>query len=230
MERRFETWARRAAKSQEQSPEESLAQAQDVLRWSIRKNGPDSTFSIKAMNEVANQLSELERVAEEVSLRETIVQSLRASVGPEHLSTLSAEWKLATCLMTLDRPEEAEPLFAHVVDGRASALGPDDTQTLTAMAWNASATKRLGRLAEARLLQERVMAGYERRGEGESDQAQLAALNLASTLSELHERDEAARLVRIVVDVRSRTLGPDDPKTVGAAAFLVSLTSVPEAG
>jgi Tetratricopeptide repeat len=230
LERRFETWARRAAQSQEQSPEESLAQAQDVLEWSIRKKGPDSTFSIKAMNEVANQLSQLERVAEEVSLRQTIVESLRVNVGPEHLSTLSAEWKLATCLMTLDRPEEAAPLLAHVVDGRTSALGPDDTQTLTAMAWNASATKRLGRLAEGRLLQEQVVAGYERRGEGESDQAQLAALNLASTLNELREPEEAARLARSVVDVRSRTLGPDDPKTVDATAFLASVTSAPESG
>ena len=230
LERKFETWARRASKSQEQSPEELLAQVQDVLRWSIRKNGPDSSLSIKAMNEVANQLSQLERVAEEAPLREKIAEGLRASVGPDHLSTLSAEWKLATCLMTLGRPEEAEPLLAHVVRQRAGTLGEDDTQTLTAMAWNASATKMLGRLAEARLLQEQVVAGYERRGEAESDQAQSAALNLASTLSELHEPTEAARLVRIVVDVRHRTLGPDDPLTVDAGAFLASVTDNPEAG
>jgi len=127
LERKFETWARRASKSQEQSPEELLAQAQDVLRWSIRKNGPDSSLSIKAMNEVANQLSQLERVAEEAPLREKIAEGLRASVGPDHLSTLSAEWKLATCLMTLGRPEEAEPLLAHVVRQRAGTLGEDDT-------------------------------------------------------------------------------------------------------
>ena len=177
------------------------------------------------MNEVANHLSQLERVAEEVSLRQTIVQSLRAGVGPEHLSTMSAESKLAMCLMTLDRPEEAEPLLAHVVRGRESALGPDDNQTLSALAWNAGATKRLGRLADTRLLQEQVLAGYERRGESEGDQAQLAALNLASTLSVLHERDEAARLVRTVVDVRRRTLGPDDPRTLDAATLLASVTS-----
>jgi tetratricopeptide (TPR) repeat protein len=220
LERKFEGWAHRQAKDLEQGPEEMLQQAQDVLRWSIRKNGAAATTTIKAMNEVANQLSRLERVTEEVSLRENIVEGLRASVGAEDASTLNAEWKLATCLMKLGRPEEAEPLLAHVVRGRASALGDEDPQTLLAMAWSASAAKQLGRLDQARSLQERVAEGYGLRAEGESAQAQLAALNLASTLSALNELDEAARLLTHVVDVRSRTLGPDDPKTAAARQLL----------
>jgi Tetratricopeptide repeat len=225
LERKFEGWAQRQAKSLEQGPEEMLQQAQDVLRWSLRKNGPAATISIKAMNEVANQLSRLARVTEEVSLRERIVEGLRASVGVEDEATLNAEWKLATCLMQLERPEDAEPLLAHVVRGRASALGGDDPQTLLAMAWNASALKQLGGLDQARLLQEQVVHGYDRRGEEDSVQAQLAALNLASTLSELHELEEAARLLRHVVDVRSRTLGPDDPTTASARVLLDSVVS-----
>jgi len=223
LERKFEGWAQRQAKGMEQGPEEMLQQAQDVLDWAIRKHGPAATITIKAMNEVASQRSRLGQVTEEVSLREKIVAGLRTSVGAGDASTLQAEWNLATCLMQLERFEDAAPLFAHVVHGRALALGSEDPQTLLAMAWSASAEKQLGRLDEARLLQEQVLAGYDRREEGESDQAQLAALNLASTLSELYELPEAARLVRHVVDVRSRTLGPDDPKTMNARQLLDSV-------
>jgi eukaryotic-like serine/threonine-protein kinase len=140
------SWAQRVANGMAHSPDEELQQSEDVLKWSIRKNGPDSALSIKAMNEVANQLARQDRVAEEVIYREQIADGLRTSVGAEHDATLSAEWKLAMCLTTLERPEEAEPLLRHVVAGRAAALGPDDPQTLTAMAWSARVAKRLAKL------------------------------------------------------------------------------------
>ena len=46
LERKFEGWAQRQAKSLELTPEETLQQAQDVLRWSIRKNGAAATITI----------------------------------------------------------------------------------------------------------------------------------------------------------------------------------------
>jgi len=93
------------------------------------------------------------------------------------------------------------------------------------VAWNASAAKKLGKLDEARRMQEQVVMAYERRDESESAQAQLAALNLASTLSDLRQFDEAVRLVRHVVDVRTRTFGPEDPRTLDACQALASMTS-----
>ena len=157
------------------------------------KNGPDSPFTIKAMNEVANQLSRQSRVTEEITLREQIVDGLRKNVGPDDDATLNAEFKLATCLIALERPGEADPLLTHVVARRSLALGEDDPQTLSAKAWSASVARRVGRLHEARALQEQVLDGYNSHGEGESDQGLLAALNLASTLTELDELDDARR-------------------------------------
>jgi len=83
--------------------------------------------------------------------------------------------------------------------------------------------KRVGRLQEARALQEEVVGGYESRGEGESDQGLLAALNLASTLVELDQLDDAGRLVRSVLHVRRHALGPDDPKTREVQEVLASI-------
>jgi len=222
LEGKVQGWAHRAARGMDPGPEVALKQAQDVLNWSVRKSGPESSFSIKAMNEVANQLAGQDRVVEEVVIRQQIVAGLRTNLGPEHESTLSAEWKLATCLMTVERPEDAEPLLAHVVAGRTLALGQDDPQTLVAIAWKASVAKKLGRLHEARVLQEQVVAGYESLGEEESDRSLLALLNLAATLGELHESVEASRLLHLVLTVRLRTLGPDDPKTLEVLEILGS--------
>ena len=147
LERKVQAWGNRVAQSMEQSPDKTLQESQDILKWSLRKTGPDSPFTIKAMNEVANQLSRQNRVTEETALREQIVDGLRKNVGSEDEATLKAEFTLATCLIALERPEEADPLLTHVVAGRSLTLGEDDPQTLGAMAWSASVAKKLGRLA-----------------------------------------------------------------------------------
>jgi hypothetical protein len=197
LERKVQAWGDRVAQSMDQGPEKTLQEAQDILKWSLKKNGPESPFAIKAMNEVANQLSRLNRVSEETPLREQIVDGLRKNVGPEDEATLNAEFKLATCLLVLE--------------------------TLGARAWSASVAKRMGRLDEARLLQEQVVHGYETREESESEQGQTALLNLASTLNELDQRDGAGRLVRSVLEVRRRTLGSEDPKTLEVQRVLASI-------
>jgi hypothetical protein len=212
----------------EHSPEKTLQEARDVLKWSLKKNGPDSAFTIKAMNEVANQLSRQNRVGEESALREQILERLRKNVGPDDGATLNAEFRLATCLLALERPEDADPLLAHVVAVRSLALGEDDPLTLGAKAWSASVAKRAGRLQEARALQEQVVDGYRSRGEDESDQGLVATLNLASTLAELHLLDDARQLVRSVLEVRRRTLGPDDPKTLDVEQVLASIAVEPQ--
>jgi hypothetical protein len=98
------------------------------------------------------------------------------------------------------------------------------------MAWRASVAKKLGRLDDARTLQEQVVSEYEEQGAGESDQAVLAAFNLASTLTELHDLEGASRLLRRVVDVRRRTLGADDPKTLDVLRILAMIGADGEPG
>jgi Tetratricopeptide repeat len=223
-------WAQRAAQTMVPEPDQALRQSQDVLSWSIRKNGPDAPISIKAMVEVANQLAGHDRLLEELEMREKIVVALGRQFGPEHEATLSAELKLATCLTTLDRPEDAEVLLEHVVEGRTRDLGRSDPQTLAALAWSSNVSKKLGRLNDARDLQERVVSGYGEQGAGESDQALLAELHLASTLTDLHDLRGASLLLRHVLHVRQRVLGADDPKTLDVLRFLDSIGADGEAG
>jgi hypothetical protein len=113
--------------------------------------------------------------------------------------------------------------LTHVVAGRTRASGVDAAATLAAMAWSGSAARQLGRVSEARDIQELVLAGLESGGGAETLQGQSAALNLASTLADLGELDEAVRLVRDVLEVRARTLEPDDPRTLETLGTLATL-------
>jgi hypothetical protein len=110
-----------------------------------------------------------------------------------------------------------------VVEVRTGDLGRGDPLTLTAMAWSATVAKKLGKLGDARALQEEIVSAYDEQGAGESDQALVAALNLASTLTEIHDLEGASRLLRHVLDVRQRTLGADDPKTRDVLRVLASI-------
>ncbi len=142
-------WRRRMLRGTEQTPEEELRQAQDVLNWAGRKHGPDSSFTIKAMIDVADQLARQERFAEEADLRERIVAALGSSLGPDALSTASAEMRLVGCLVRLERFEDADRVLAHVVAVRTLELGQDDPDTVKAMSWSAMVTGRLGRPEDA---------------------------------------------------------------------------------
>jgi tetratricopeptide (TPR) repeat protein len=209
----------------EQTPDEELAQSQEVLEWALRKEGPDSPFSSRAMVDVADQLARQRRGAEESVVREQVVAALRSTVGPEHESTLNAEVQLARCQSGLGQPEAARPLLAHVVAGRTLVIGPHAPETLTALAWSAAVAKQSGELQDARALQERVVAGYEAAGVGREDErATLAALNLASALTELGEVDEATRLLRAVLVDRDATHGPDDARAMDVLEALTTVT------
>jgi tetratricopeptide (TPR) repeat protein len=210
-------------KGTEQTPEDELEQAQDVLSWALRNEAPDAPFTIKAMIDVADQLARQDRAAEELVLREQAVAALREKPGPEHESTVNAVWKLATCLTTLGRPHDAEPLLADVVACKTLALGRDAPETLMAMAWAAAVAKKLGKLQQARALQEEVVAGYGG-GRADDERAMQAALNLASTLTELRAFDEASRLLRHVLDVHSDVFGLESPKTLDVLEALTSVT------
>jgi hypothetical protein len=127
----------------EKAPDQELKEAQDVLSWARRKHPGDSSFVIKAMLDVADQLDWQGRTAEEVDLREEIVTALRSNLGPEHLGTARGEVKLGSCLITLERYAEAEPLLSHAVEVMTSTLAEDDPEVVITMRLRAQVARSL---------------------------------------------------------------------------------------
>jgi hypothetical protein len=63
---------------------------------------------------VADQLKRQVRYAEELLLRQQIVQALDRNLGPQDENALRAELQLGMCIVNLDREEDAEPFLTHV--------------------------------------------------------------------------------------------------------------------
>ena len=208
--------AARAAGRMELDPDSALSAAQHNLDWALRRKGPDSKFTVNARIEVAERLEDRGRFEEASVLRAEISDQLRRHLGPDDPGTLSAEAFEGLDLDRLGRSAEALPLFEHVLAGRTDALGPNDELTLLAMDWLGCTQRNLGNLAGSRQLLEDAVRRYTLIGAGESDDCLKTTAHLASTLFELHDLREACHLQRQIVDVRSRTLGQDDPATLGS--------------
>jgi len=194
----------------------ALNVAQHNLEWALRRKGPDSQFAINARVEVAERLEDRGRFEEASVLRAEISDQLRRHLGPDEPGTLTAEAFEGLDLDRLGRSSDALLLFEHVLAGRIEALGPNDELTLLAMEWLGCTQRNLGNLDESRRLLEDAVRRYALIGAGESDDCIKTTAHLATTLFELEELREACVLQRQVVDVRTRTLGQDDPATLGS--------------
>jgi hypothetical protein len=168
-----------------------------VLRHSLRRSGPDSL------------------------IREQIVGALRRNLGSEHENTLRAEAHLGRCLLDLDRAEDAEPILVHIVADSEHSPGKMSPDTLDSMLCLAVVHQKSGRPDEARQLLERALLEYALHGLAEGTAAMDVSTLLAAILFLLNEVEEATLLCRHILDVRGRTLGPDDPETLRSLQSLI---------
>lgn len=220
-ENKLQNGIKRLLRRMDSTPEASLNGAQAALRFNLRKGGPDSVATVNSMVGVAEQLQRQERYAEEVLLREQIVEALRRNVGLEHGDTLTAEANMGRCLVDLDRPEEAESFLAHVAAGTEGSPGIISSDSLNALLLLAVLYRSTGRLEDVRHLLIRALNEYAFRGMAEGAPAMDVSSLLAGILFLLDERTEAVLLCRHILDVRERTLGPDESETLASLERLV---------
>jgi tetratricopeptide (TPR) repeat protein len=213
-------WAERRAERVAESPTQRLELAENRLAKNLRKRGPDSWRTINAMEAVAKSREALDRHADALRLRKQVVQGRRKELGPEHQLTLAAEARLAVTLMALKRADEAKPLLLHVHRRLTEAQGPDDKTVLAVSERLADAELALGESENARRLLEQVMIQY--REQGDEVLASGIAIKLGKSLISDGQYLEASDLLRQVVEVRGRILGPDDPETLASLRNLAS--------
>ena len=90
------------------------------------------------------------------------------------------------------------------------------------MEWLGCTLRYLGDLPESRRLLEEAVEGYTRQGAGETEDCMKAMSHLATTLTQLELVPEACELRRRIVEVRNRTLGADDPRTLSSLENLAT--------
>jgi hypothetical protein len=197
-------------------PVAALQSAQDTLEWSLRHRGPDSPMTLDAKDEVAQKLERLGRLDDALALRDEVVTQWRSTLGADDPHTLVAEAAQGFDLDRLGRHAEALPLFEHIVATRTSTLGRTHASTCAALEWLGCTQRSLGDLEGSRRSLQEAVVGYTRHGAGETEDCMKALSHLATTLADLQLVHEACALRRRILDVRNRTWGPDDPRTLAS--------------
>jgi tetratricopeptide (TPR) repeat protein len=203
-------------------PVAALQSAQDTLEWSRRHRGPDSPMTLDAKSEVAQKLERLGRLDDALVLRDEVVTQWRSALGADDPHTLAAEAAQGFDLNRLGRHAEALPLFAHIVEARTSALGRAHASTCAALEWLGCTQRYLGDLDGSRRSLQEAVVGYTRQGAGETEDCMKAASHLATTLAQLELVPEACALRRRILEVRTRTWGADDPRTLASLENLAT--------
>jgi tetratricopeptide (TPR) repeat protein len=213
-------WAERRAERRAGSPAERLDLAEKRLAKTLERRGPDSWRTVNAMEAVAKYREADDRFRDALPLRKQVVSGRRKQLGPEHQLTLASEARLAVTYIELKRADRAKPLLVHVHQGLTAAQGADDVTVLAVTERLADVELSLGQYEEAGVLLREAMARYAERGDEVA--GSTVGITLAKSLIRQGRYPEAAELLRSVVEVRARVLGPDDPETLTSLRNLAS--------
>ena len=213
-------WSERRAERRARTPAERLALAERRLAKTLERRGADSWRTINAMEAVAKYREADDRHREALPLRKQVVSGRRGQLGTEHQLTLAAEARLAVTYIELKRPDRAKPLLLHVHRGLTAVQGADDATVLAVALRLADVDLSLGQFDEADQLLREAMTHYGEQGDEVAGSA--IGIKLGSSLIRQGRYPEASDLLRTVVEVRGRVLGPDHPDTLTSLRNLVS--------
>ena len=190
----------------------SLEITEGWMEKAMRRYGPDSWKTVNVMEATAKRKDQVGDHEGALPLRRVVVAKRREHLGPEHPLVVSAEFALSGTLVSLGRTDEARPLVEHVLVRRMAELGPDDPASLAALERSGRIDLTLGETAQGMVKYDRAIAGYQARED--RDGAIRCATNLGRILLGDGHNQEALDVFRELVDLQSRTLGPDAPATL----------------
>jgi tetratricopeptide (TPR) repeat protein len=216
---------------------QNYAQAEFYLLRSVRvlqETCEEGNFmAYWAMSALARTYSEQGRLAEAVSMEETIMKVLRENLGDDNSNTLDAMSVLAMSYLNQGRLREAADLQTEVLELTKKSLGDDDRDTLYRTGDLATIMKNQGKIKEAEDLQRQTLEKMVK-VLGEDDALTLMLrINLANTLTFQGKFEEAVIIQRQLFEIELETLGESNLGTlktmINLAGTLNSLGELDEA-
>lgn len=209
------------------SDTERYAQAEpiylEVLATSRKVLGPTHPDTLNSLNNLAALYEMQERFAQAEPLYLEALEGSRKVLGPDHPETLNLMNNIAVMYSNQGRHEEAEKLHRDVLEASRRVLGEEHPDTLNAINNLAFLFRKVGRPAEAAALLGPAVI-IARRSLSDAPVLTAALLrNYGASLADLGRLAEAERALVESYDLFERTLGPDDPRTVGGAKRLAEL-------
>ncbi|MCP2324088.1 Tfp pilus assembly protein PilF [Hamadaea flava] len=185
--------------------------------------GPDTPNTLAARYNVAECLAAAGRYAEAEAEFQQVLAGEQEAIGlddPSYYITLAS---LGAVYLELDRWPEAEQAYRTVTVNRARLLGEEHPATLGARYQLAGCLAALDRYAEAET-ELRTILAIQRDTLGDEDLAVYVTWEGLGDLLAMQDRiADAADVYGVVLDARTRLLGPDAPDTVRVREELARL-------
>ncbi len=184
-----------------------------VLKDRERVLGPEHPDTIDSMTDLSTAYHRLGRFAEAEDQERRIIAIRTRVWGADHPSTLAAKANLAVDLGAQEKMQESERLNRELLTERLRIFGPDHPATLESMR-NLANDRRGPDYEESERLDEQILASRRRTQGIDHADTQDALSQLASDHVHTGKAPEAVQLYRELSEVRTRLLGPDDPRTM----------------
>ncbi|CAJ1344301.1 unnamed protein product [Effrenium voratum] len=205
---------------------EALGLCREVMGRFKKDFGIDHPDTITAEDYLAGTLEAEGQVDEALKSRRKVLEARERVLGPDHWDTLSSLDTLAALLLATGSLKEAEQMQRRALELRVQKLGADHHETLKSARVLASYLKAEGgtmQLVEAHaLLQEAKTSQQQLLGLDHQETITCTHM-LASVLASLGELDKAEYEYAQVLELLSRTAGPEHSETLEVMQDLAAL-------
>ncbi len=178
-----------------------------------RHLGPDDSYTIWAMNDLADRYEDLGRYADALKLHEETLALRQAKFGADHPSTFGSLVNIANCYHELGRDREALPKYEAAL-ARMRVKIPEHPFTFSCMAGLANTCEKLGRDADALKLREETLALRKAKLGPKHPDTLGSMAHMARSYYKLGRLTEALKLREEVLALRKANLGPKHRETL----------------
>jgi serine/threonine protein kinase/tetratricopeptide (TPR) repeat protein len=203
--------------------QQAVSLQEKVRDFRLATAGPDSPFTLDAMNNLAVSYHVEGRQADALTIWKQVLDRSSRLYGPEDPRTVMAMNNLAFGYDDSHRAQTIA-LLETVVQLDTKNAGPEDPLTLDAKDNLAHFYGEAGRFTEALELEQKVL-DTRQKNLGPEDPATITALNnLASLSARAHRQKKETTIAQCqqVLDLRTKVLGPEHPDTIDAMGNLAS--------
>jgi tetratricopeptide (TPR) repeat protein len=201
--------------------EAALDTAAELLKLAVEQRNQD--LHSLALESVAGVQLELGNFADAEKAAQEVIHLETAGASPDYARLASCSRILATALESSARPGEAAVALKQAAEFAEKAFGAEHSETAGHLHELGMLHRRQGRHGDAQHCLRRALHIHRSAGEADSRAATQALHNLAASLEEAGQLDEAAAEYQKLLTVRERQVGANPYETSEAQVRLAAL-------
>jgi tetratricopeptide (TPR) repeat protein len=204
------------------SAEPMMRRALKIYQQSL---GPDHPNVARSLNNLAQLLSDTNRLSEAEPMMWRALKIDELSFGPDHPEVATDLNNLASLLLSTNRLSEAEPMMRRALKIDELSFGQDHPNVAIRLNNLAQLLTATNRLSEAEPMMRRALTIHEQSFGPDHPKVAICLNNLAQLLSDTNRLSEAEPLMRRALQIDELSFGPEHPKVAIRLNNLAQLLS-----